>query len=157
MQAAFAFPKKCRQSISLVAVTPVVLRQCQCPWPGSVFLFSSLSLGIFVVLGGSAHVQGADGWARSLLCHGIIRHCAPWSKCHPCGTRALSVPGCCKILPPQVQLTFSNLPAFPRGRGASLLPLRCSSPLEQSRVCAWSGCFGEVCAGIPHLSVPREV
>lgn len=116
------------------------------------------------MLGGSAHVQYlANGRARSVLCHGIIRHCAPWSKCHPCGTRALSVPGCCKSLPLQVQLMSASPSAFLRRKRSSLLPLRCCSPLEQMQslsLCVkwmfWGGLCWQPPAQCPPARCDRE-
>lgn len=157
MQAAFAFAKKHRQSISLgapsVAVTPVVLRQGQWPRPGSGLLFSSLSLGRFVVLGGSAHVQYlANGrarwdkgglctleqvpplWHQGSLCPWMLQESSSAGLAHVCKSSCLS-----------------------QGKRSSLLPLRCSSPLEQMQSLSLCMTFwGGLCCH-PQLSVPRQV
>lgn len=52
MQAAFAFPKKCRQSISWGAASGAVTPVVSWPWPGGVLPCSALSLGAPVVLRG---------------------------------------------------------------------------------------------------------
>lgn len=81
--------------------------------------------------------------------------CAPWSRCHRCGTRALSVPGCCKSLLCRFGSRFQVLQTF-QGEEELFAPSKMLQPLEKMQSLCMKWMFWGGLCWLPPAQCPPD-